>query len=504
MNFSKQRYYADNLLNVLPNGIITMLIDGKILHINLEAQGELHINASSSKKYQDGELYISDVLYLIQEGQEILPRIQEGLKGGKSKIDLPPNTCIREKATNTLFPVRGQFFSFPVKEGVTEVAFYFHNITNELTQEYILNTAIQRTKIYPWFLDIDRGIFVLDPRYFEYLGIEAEPGNSLDMETYINMVHPDDRQPLIDAFSVQFSGEVIYDKPVPFRLSRGNGQWEWFEGQSTYIGKLSGLPYRLVGICMSIQEHKNIEESLIAARNKAEESDRLKSAFLANMSHEIRTPLNAIVGFSDVLVSALGELSEKECNDYISLIKTNSSQLLILISDILDLSKIESDTMNFIFSRTSLNSVFDNVFQEQRFNKQPNAQNIKLELVQPPEITYIVTDSMRLKQVLNNLVNNAFKFTTEGSIRIGFDLLDNGVLLFVEDTGEGIAQEYMERIFDRFYKLNSFTSGTGLGLSICKTIIERLQGNISVQSEIGKGSRFVIHLPLNMDIPENE
>lgn len=151
MNFCKQKYYADNLLNVLPNGIITMLPDGKILHINLEAQGELHVNASSSKKYQDGELHISDLLYLVHEEQEMLSRILEELNKGKSKIDLPPNTCIREKATNTLFPVRGQFFSFPVKEGVTEIAFYFHNVTNELTQEYILNTAIRRTKIYPWF-----------------------------------------------------------------------------------------------------------------------------------------------------------------------------------------------------------------------------------------------------------------------------------------------------------------------------------------------------------------
>lgn len=176
----------------------------------------------------------------------------------------------------------------------------------------------------------------------------------------------------------------------------------------------------------------------------------------------------------------------------------------MLISDILDLAKIESNTMNFIFSRTSLNSVFDSVFQEQKFNNHPNTQDVNLELDLPPEIIYIVTDYQRLKQVLNNLVNNAFKFTTEGSIRIGFDLTDNGVLLFVEDTGKGISQEHVERIFDRFYKIDSFIAGTGLGLSICKTIIERLQGDISVQSEVGKGSRFTIHLPLDMDIPESE
>ena len=254
------------------------------------------------------------------------------------------------------------------------------------------------------------------------------------MEEYTNMVHPDDRQALNDAFAIQFSGNVVFEKPVPFRLSRRNGQWEWFEGQSTYIGRLSGLPYRLVGICMSIQEHKNIEETLTAALNKAEESDRLKSAFLANMSHEIRTPLNAIVGFSDVLVSTLGELSEEECRGYVELIKNNSSQLLMLISDILDLAKIESNTMNFIFSKTSLNAIFENVFQEQKMNNHSNLKNIKFELHTSSQTTYIVTDPMRLKQVLGNLTNNAFKFTREGYIHLGFEVLEGKIQLYVDGS----------------------------------------------------------------------
>ena len=130
------------------------------------------------------------------------------------------------------------------------------------------------------------------------------------MEEYVNMIHPDDRQAMADAFIVQLSGMETFDKSVPFRLHRGDGTWEWFEGQSTYIANISGHPYRLVGICMSIQEYKDIENTLIEARKKAEESDRLKMAFLANMSHEIRTPLNAIVGFSDVIGSTYDELSE--------------------------------------------------------------------------------------------------------------------------------------------------------------------------------------------------
>ena len=208
--------------------------------------------------------------------------------------------------------MKGRFCRLPFDDGVEVIIFYFRNITSELTQEYILNTALNRTRIYPWFFDLDRQIFSLDARYFEYLGIEPEPGYTLSMDRYLKLIHPDDQKQLFDAFSVQFSGDTIYEKPVPFRILRGDGRGEWFEGQSTYIGKLSGLPYRLVGICMSIQEHKDIEDTLISARMKAEESDRLKTAFLANMSHEIRTPLNAIVGFSDVLSSTFEELSHQE------------------------------------------------------------------------------------------------------------------------------------------------------------------------------------------------
>ena len=137
MNFIQQKYYTDNLLNALPDGIITMLPDGKISHINLQAQTELHINTSSSKKYQEDNLYISDLLSLMQLDQDILPRILDELEKGKSKIDLMQNTCIKEKATHTLFPVSGQFFSFRINDETVEIIFYFHNTTNELTQEYI-------------------------------------------------------------------------------------------------------------------------------------------------------------------------------------------------------------------------------------------------------------------------------------------------------------------------------------------------------------------------------
>ena len=495
MNYIQQKYYTDNLLNALPDGIITMLPNGKISHINLQAQTELHTNTSSSKKYQEDNLYISDLLSLIQLDQDILPQILDELEKGKSKIDLMQNTCIKEKATHTLFPVSGQFFSFHINDETVEVVFYFHNTTNELTQEYILTTALRRSKIYPWFLDIDHGVFVLDPRYFEYLGIEPGPNNSLTMEEYTNMVHPDDRQALNDAFAIQFSGNVVFEKPVPFRLSRGNGQWEWFEGQSTYIANISGHPYRLVGICMSIQEYKDIENTLIEARKKAEESDRLKMAFLANMSHEIRTPLNAIVGFSDVIGSTYDELSEEERADFVRLISINSEHLVRLIDDVLDLSKIESNTIKFTFTDCSLQSLMMDIEKEQAMKP---ISEIEIRASFPNEDVYINTDATRLKQVVCNFINNARKFTEKGYIHFGYavdPVNADFVNIFVEDTGSGIPQECQKDIFDRFYKVDTFKQGTGLGLSICKTIVEHLQGDISVESEMGRGSRFTVILP---------
>ncbi len=501
MEVNEQTLYDDELLNILPDGVIILDINGKIIQLNQQALTELHVHSSVNTMMP---LPTSQIFKLLNNKEDILSTILEKISQGERIYTLPEHTYIQEQVDHTQFPIRGEFATIRNKGNLKTILFFFRNITVELTQEYILNTALQRTRIYPWYYDINRSEFTLDNRYFTHLGIPAGENNTLTMEEYVSMIHPDDRQTMADAFVVQLSGIETFDKAVPFRLRRGDGTWEWFEGQSTYIGRLSGLPYRLVGICMSIQEHKNIEETLTAALNKAEESDRLKSAFLANMSHEIRTPLNAIVGFSDVLVSTLGELSEEECRGYVELIKNNSSQLLMLISDILDLAKIESNTMNFIFSKTSLNAIFENVFQEQKMNNHSNLKNIKFELHTSSQTTYIVTDPMRLKQVLGNLTNNAFKFTREGYIHLGFEVLEGKIQLYVEDTGQGISQEHIEHIFDRFYKIDSFKAGTGLGLSICKTIVNRLQGDITVRSEIGKGTRFLVDLPVNMNIHENK
>ena len=234
-------------------------------------------------------------------------------------------------------------------------------------------------------------------------------------------------------------------------------------------------------------------EELLVAKEKAEEANRLKTAFLANMSHEIRTPLNAIVGFSNVLVG--DDATSEEKAQYCDIIQKNSDLLLHLINDILDLSRIESGTMEFMFAEHNLPLLLKTVHDSQRLNMPPG---VELVLRMPEsDKKYLTTDNVRLQQVVNNLINNAAKFTSSGFITFGYedDEVPGYTRIFVEDTGVGISEEGIRHIFERFYKVDNFTQGAGLGLSICQTIIERLNGTISVTSEVGKGTRFTVRLP---------
>ena len=282
---------------------------------------------------------------------------------------------------------------------------------------------------------------------------------------------------------------------MSFRMKSGNSQYEWWEFRtSVFNGLTTDAPYNILGVCQSIQRYKKTEEELIAARDKALETDKLKSAFLANMSHEIRTPLNAIVGFSDLL-NDTSLYSEEDVQQFIGIINKNCALLLTLINDILDLSRIESGSMDFAFANHSLTLIMKNIYDSQRINM---PQGVQLVLDVPlDEKRYIVTDNVRLQQVINNLINNAAKFTTSGTITMGYLTHEEGfVSVFVEDTGKGMKEDSIKHIFDRFYKVDNFTQGAGLGLSICQTIVERLKGTILVTSTVGVGTRFVVKIPL--------
>ena len=246
----------------------------------------------------------------------------------------------------------------------------------------------------------------------------------------------------------------------------------------------------IIGVSWDITDEKNAELEIVEARIRAEESDKLKSAFLANMSHEIRTPLNAIVGFAKLIGSAE---TEEEKRQFADIIDTNSELLLQLINDILDISKIEAGTLEFRFRPINLNDLCRSEFEVHKTRVKPG---VELVFEEKYDDVQIVCDQNRLAQVITNLLNNAAKFTEQGSIRFGFDLKDDRVEFYVEDTGVGIPEEKVRDVFDRFVKLNDFAAGTGLGLAISKMIVERMDGTIGVDSEQGSGTRFHFSIPV--------
>ena len=252
---------------------------------------------------------------------------------------------------------------------------------------------------------------------------------------------------------------------------------------------MEGRKPLLIGISWDITNLQNIEQELIKARIKAEQSDRLKSAFLANMSHEIRTPLNAIVGFSQLLPAA--ETAEEK-KLYSGIINQNSDILLQLINDILDLSKIEAGTLEYIKRPMNLGEVCRTIYA---VHKERVKEGVTLVFDNEDENLFIEGDQNRIMQVITNFLTNASKFTYEGEIRLGFERTDKNIRVYVKDTGIGIEPEKVDHVFERFVKLNSFAQGTGLGLSICQMIIEKIGGEIGVTSELGKGSTFYFTIP---------
>ena len=304
-------------------------------------------------------------------------------------------------------------------------------------------------------------------------------------------VHPDDRQSILDFFEeVKKGNRHHFQKEMRVRRLGTADQWNWVRTNivvTTYEPENNEI--ELIGINYDITELKETEAELILARDKAEMMDRLKSAFLANMSHEIRTPLNAIVGFSDLLVET-EELSERQ--EYIKIVRENNDLLLQLISDILDLSKIEAGTFEFTSGDVDVNLLCEDIVRSMGMKAKGE---VELVLDNHLPVCHVISDRNRIHQVISNFVNNAMKFTSEGSIHVGYKLKDGELEFYVEDTGIGIEKEQLPHIFERFVKLNSFVHGTGLGLSICQSIVEQLGGRIGVDSEKGKGSRFWFTIP---------
>ena len=287
-----------------------------------------------------------------------------------------------------------------------------------------------------------------------------------------------------------FVGEVKTGKATSLRkevrVCRENGKYTW-TSINVMVRDYRPQDGIIEMLCINydITPLKETEQKLIIARDKAEELDRLKSAFLANMSHEIRTPLNAIVGFSSLLAETD---SRSERQEYIKIVQENNELLLQLISDILDLSKIEAGTFNFVYTNVDVNETCSEIIKSMGMKVSKGVELIFGELF--PEC-YIYMDKNRFTQVISNFINNALKFTQQGSITLGYEQVSHQKIKFyVRDTGMGIPEEKQKSVFERFVKLNTFVQGTGLGLSICKSIVSQMGGEIGVDSTEGVGSCF--------------
>ena len=323
-----------------------------------------------------------------------------------------------------------------------------------------------------------------------YKNIGEESGTPLSeiIGTYKSF-HPDDRDLILQFFEEVQKGNA--DKlSHKIRVFRENGECTWTH-VNLFVRKYAPQDkvIELISINYDITDLKQIEEMLVNERDRAEASDRLKSAFLANMSHEIRSPLNAIVGFSSLLASA-ENVVEKEL--YNSLISHNNELLLNLINDIIDLSKIEAGYLELHQNWFNLTELLDECVAEYA---RLLPSGVELLTSYPEHDALVELDKLRIKQILNNFLSNALKNTIRGYVEVFYEIDKHCVRIGVKDTGRGIPQNMLEKIFERFEKVDSFAQGVGLGLSICKSIVDKMNGRIQVYSQLGLGTTFIAELP---------
>ena len=324
--------------------------------------------------------------------------------------------------------------------------------------------------------------------WYKNLGEKTETPLSEIIGTY-NHLHPDDRTIMLD-FLQNVKRGLAHKLSREVRVLKEDGSFMWTHVNiivERYMPEQNII--EIICINYDITQLKQTEAMLIQDKEKAEEADRLKSAFLANMSHEIRTPLNAIIGFSSLLHYVE---NEQEREQYISLINHNNQLLLKLINDVLDLSKIEAGHIELHSEWFNPAELIEESITEYERNV---PAGVKLFARYPAAPGQIEHDPMRIKQILNNFISNALKNTVQGHIEVYYETDTDGIRISVSDTGCGIPPDKLEMIFERFEKVDSFAQGAGLGLSICKSIVEKMNGVITVDSTMGVGSTFTVELP---------
>lgn len=348
---------------------------------------------------------------------------------------------------------------------------------------------LKAMKIAVWHYDSETQTFIFEKDYRDGINNHVPSADDSFHDT-LSDIAPADVDRVNNAFTDMCEGRTDFYHQEYQVIDKSAGTSYWEDSYATIVDRnAEGKPTKIVGTSQRIDERKELEASLVTARNKAEESDRLKTAFLANMGHEIRTPLNAIVGFSDLLPMVQGE---EERNQLIAEIQLNNQKLLRIIDGLVSMSQIEAGAKSLLLAKVDINQLL----QKMADTYQPTT-NVPISLQCQKNQLLIESDHEKLMEIIDNLMQNAVKFTTEGQITLGYDLVeDDRVRIWVRDTGKGIAEADHERIFDRFIKLDEYIPGTGLGLSVAKSHVQSLGGTIGVDSKLGEGSTFWIEMPL--------
>ena len=381
--------------------------------------------------------------------------------------------------------IEGTVSSLQTMDNYTGCIISFKDITDEFIKKELHTLAMGDAHVYAWRYNGKKDVFVFEEVFFRETGVYDNGKHTIHSDVFEGMIHPED----YGNWNKQIK-HILNRKSDKLTIQIRiyiNNKYEWWTFNVTYINNPAlSTSFTLFGLCMSIQTFKETEENLRIAKDKAEESDKLKSIFLSNMSHEIRTPLNAIVGFSNLLTSD-DNFSAEEKSIFVTTINEKCEILLTLINDILDLSRIESG-LPFNPEVCNLTLIIEETLASEKTILSPY---VALKKNLPKEPVFINADSLRLRQLIRHLINNSFKFTHDGFIEVGCILSKNKNLIFyVEDSGLGISLKEQKKIFERFYKTDNFSQGGGLGLSICKHIIEAHGQDIHVRSKPSVGTTF--------------
>lgn len=474
----------------ISEGLILIGKDGIVLTLNAEARKLLELTGKENECIGKP---LRELIEIVDSSTSHgLQTLLDLVLKERVTVGLPSFTTIQSKTSGRYFLANGEFVPLLVNADFNGAVFSFSDQTDEFTTKEFLALTSTVGQLFFWWYDFNTGDLIVDPGFFELFDLPDDGKHSMPIEDFLNAMNPDDKERWYETYARQRFDRDI-KTTLETRLKFSGDKEQWWEVRLAYQTNqhIEATP-SLYGLCLNIQNYKEKQTLLEEARENVHRSEQLKSAFLSNMSHEIRTPLNGIIGFAK-LISSNEDFDADEHKLFVETIQTNCNLLLELINDILDLARIDSDSMTYNDTDCNLSELISQVMTTQKVIIQK-----PLELVRrlPDEPTVLRIDRLRLTQVITNLVNNAVKFTEEGSITVGYIYDEQTVKLFVSDTGIGIAEEEQALIFERFFKKHDDIQGAGIGLSLCKNIVEHYGGYITVSSQLGKGTTFTVVLPI--------